>query len=195
MHRPFHPDVVSTRDSIIKPANDSLVATHFLDVQEFASGKYDSFVRALSHVLSFDIYTFEPLLRKCVTFKQMFATMLEKDEHLCHVPSSFECISASLCTGHPVLTLCSNSLVNQHAHEDTTRVPSALQTVLRLFFRQEPSTEESECTVPMVVYGFDSTCIHAMCFTDTSANQVTIPCDKIPLLGTSWCVIAEDIDE
>ena len=181
MHRPFHPDVVSTRDSIIKPANDSLVATHFLDVKECASGRYDSFARALSHVLSFDIHTFEPLLRKCVTFKQMFATMLENDEHLCHVPSSFACISASLC--------------NEHARENTTRVPSAFQTVLRLFFQQDSSTEESECTVPIVIYGFDSTCIHAMCFTNTSASQVTVPCDKIPLLGTSWCVIAEDIDE
>ena len=180
MVRWFYADTLSSKDSSIGRGANGLLSRHFVEDNEVPKG-YDRFARAMSRVLMLDVHAVDPLASTCETYRSMFDMLLSDEDLLCHVPPSFDCMSACLHAGHPVLSMCRADVLT-YKEPQTTQVKSMFHGVLSLFFSESKVVEDQ---VALVIHGFDDGTLHATAYTEDTSQDVVLSCDQLAMLAPS----------
>ena len=181
MVRRFYADTISSGDSVIRGSMDILLSRHFVTDEVVPTG-YDRFARAMSHVLMLDVQVVDHLLQRCTTYREMFDLLLSEDDILCHVPPSFECMSACLHADHPVLTMCRADVIGA-----TPQDQSIFRSFMNVFFSDKEQVGDE--LVAIVIYGFDDERLHAIAYREQVSHNITISAGQMAMLAPSWCVL------
>lgn len=187
MVRRFFADTISSGDSAVRGATGMLLSRHFVRDDVVPAG-YDRFSRAISHILMMDVQVVDRLLQRCTTYREMFDLLLSEHDILCHVPPSFECISACLHADHPVLSLCRADVIGDAGVQQDR---SILRSVMKVFFSDKEQVDDE--LVAIVIHGFDDEQLHATAYREEVSHDITLSAAQMAMLAPSWCVLSRNI--
>ena len=176
---------IATSETCRKVHSHRAILKEDIDEKLSKTNDIDRFTRAA--VLLFDQ---EPsdATDDCLTMREMLETLHDPtDGTLCHVRRDGPTIRSVLLSNIILLSVCSYSIVEDGVRATQTRGVWG-QYIQNLFFRQPPTESMDTTLVPIVIIGFDGDNFNAIVISEDDWQFVTLPCSKLELLGTCWCV-------
>ena len=124
----------------------------------------------------------------CLTMREILESLHEpSDGTLCHVRRDGPSVRSVLLSNIILVGVCSYSIVEHDIRTPQTRGVWG-QYIQSLLFRQPPTESTETALVPIAIIGFDGDDFNAVVISEDDAQFVTLPNDKLDLMGTCWCI-------